>query len=365
MSGPCDGSTSDNCPEVLYRRYESRLRAWLAGRVSASRALVEDACASAWLILVAKPPECGERVFGWLCTVALHEAYRLLRLERREPPSEPGDRRPAFVPPGRDDPAAALEAKRALLAVASLRERERRYMAWQAGGYRYREMQALAGGATYTNVNKHLTRAHVRLRQLAAEASERSAQGLHEKGGRPMAIGTCRRAGCDSPRRMQRGIVEPLCEHCYRRAMENVRRGLAEEAATAGRARYRKLKLLPGGRPANRPPGTVAPVGRPVRPLAQVGSGQSAARRTPATPVHRTRCISEEQLHEAKRLYGDGLSLRAVARALLERTSYANAHSAEVALRHQFKRRGWPLRGRAQPLGGARVPQVGDLPRAA
>jgi hypothetical protein len=113
---------------------------------------VEDACASTWLILVAKQPACGERIFGWLCATALHEAYRLLRAERREPPSELYDERPAFVPPGRDDPETALEAKRALSALASLRERQRLYMAWQVGGYRYREIQELAGGATYTNV---------------------------------------------------------------------------------------------------------------------------------------------------------------------------------------------------------------------
>jgi DNA-binding CsgD family transcriptional regulator len=355
-----DGTTSDNCPEALYRRYESRLRAWLAGRVSASPALVEDACASAWLILIAKPPDCGERVFGWLCTVALHEAYRLLRLERREPPSEPADRRPAFVPPGRDDPEAALEAKRALLALASLRERERRYMAWQAGGYRYREIQTLAGGATYTNVNRHLTRAHRRLRLLAEQTSERSEQGPHEKGADPVAIGSCRREGFNSQRRVRRGIVEPLCADCYRRAMEKVARELAEEAATDGRAHYRKLNVLPGGRPATKPPGSVAPMTRQLRPLAQVGADESASRQTPATRVQRTRCISEELLHEAKRLYGLGLSLRAVARTLLERTSYANAHSAEVALHYQFKRRSWPLRGR-----GARVAQGADVPRAA
>jgi hypothetical protein len=72
MSGQGHGAPPDHCAEALYRRYQGRLRAWLAGRVSASPALVEDACASAWLTLVAKPPLSGERVFGWLCTVALH-----------------------------------------------------------------------------------------------------------------------------------------------------------------------------------------------------------------------------------------------------------------------------------------------------
>jgi hypothetical protein len=70
-------------------------------------------------------------------------------------------------------------------------------------------------------------------------------------------------------------------------------------------------------------------------------------------------------LQEAKRLYGLGLSLRAVVSTLLERTSYANAHSAEVAVRHQFKRRGWPLRTRVRAGGGARATQGGDLPHAA
>ncbi|MGH2762567.1 MAG: RNA polymerase sigma factor [Thermoleophilaceae bacterium] len=138
---------------ALYRRYERPLRAWLGWRLSnASQALVEDACASAWLILVAKRPVCGERIYGWLRTTALHEAYRLLRQQGREQASELGEEQPAYVPARRDDPETALEAKRALRALASLRERERRYMAWQVGGYRYSEMQELADGATYTPI---------------------------------------------------------------------------------------------------------------------------------------------------------------------------------------------------------------------
>ena len=62
---------------------------------------------------------------------------------------------------------------------------------------------------------------------------------------------------------------------------------------------------------------------------------------------------------------GLGLSLRAVAETLLGETSYANAHSAAVALRFQFKRRGWPLRTRAQARRARRVPDRNDLARAA
>jgi hypothetical protein len=59
-----------------------------------------------------------------------------------------------------------------------------------------------------------------------------------------MAIGSCRK--CRSrPRRVRRGIVEPLCEECYQQAMEKVARELAEEAATDGRTRLRKMRLDP------------------------------------------------------------------------------------------------------------------------
>jgi hypothetical protein len=164
-----------------------------------------------------------------------------------------------------------------------------------------------------------------------------------------MTIGTCRRDGCDNPRRMRRGLVEPLCEECYRRARDKVARELAEEAASDRPARYRKMKLVPGRRPPDRAPERVAPVaGAGARPLDAGARSQRPVRVGDASAGSRTRCISEELLCEARRLYALGLSLRAVTEALLDETSYANAHSAEVALRFQFKRRGWPLRTRAQ-----------------
>jgi hypothetical protein len=182
----------------------------------------------------------------------------------------------------------------------------------------------------------------------------------------PMAIGSCRRDGCSNPRRVRRGMVEPLCEECYRAARAKVARELAEEAAADRRARFRGFKLKPGARPAERPPVRVAPV---ARAGAESPGGRAKNRQPPsgnrAMARRGPRCISEELLHEAGRLYGLGLSLRAVAEALLGQTRYANAHSAEVALRFQFKRRGWPLRTRAQARRARRVPERDELARAA
>ena len=340
---------------ALYRRYERPLRAWLGRRVTAPPALVEDACASAWLILVAKRPVCGERIFGWLSTTALHEAYRLLRLQRREQPGELGEGKPALVLARRDDPETALEAKRALMALGSLRERERRYLALKAAGHSYREIAAIAGTGSTNNVNKHLVRGRDRLRQLADEASERPAPGSEKRGGLKMVTGSCRRCGL-RPRRVLRGSVEPLCEECHRQALDKVRRELADEARTKGRAGLRKLKLVHGARSPDGSPEPV-PMVR-TRPLS-LGAGPSGH------PGRPPRCISEELLGEARRLYERGLSMGAVAETLLEHTGYANAHSAEVALRRQFKRRGWPLRTRAEAQAVRTAPGGEDLPRAA
>jgi hypothetical protein len=150
-------------------------------------------------------------------------------------------------------------------------------------------------------------------------------------------LASCRNDGCANPRRVRRGIVEPLCEDCYQRAREKVARELAEEAATDGRTRFRKMKLAAGERPPDRGPERVAPVARAgARPLGAAPSSPPRRRETAAGT--RTRCISEELLHEARRLYGLGLSMRAVAETLLDQTRYASANSAEVALRFQFKR---------------------------
>jgi Sigma-70 region 2 len=61
----------------LYRRHHRDLHRTVARAVNGSRELIEDACQTAWLILLRRQPD-RERVFGWLRTVAIHEAYRLI-----------------------------------------------------------------------------------------------------------------------------------------------------------------------------------------------------------------------------------------------------------------------------------------------
>jgi hypothetical protein len=56
-----------------------------------------------------------------------------------------------------------------------------------------------------------------------------------------MAIGSCRRDGCVNPRRVRRGIVEPLCDECYRAAMDKVARELAQGARGDRRARCAQI----------------------------------------------------------------------------------------------------------------------------
>src|SRR3954449_11334847 len=66
----------------LFRRHHRRLLTLVARDVSARPQLIEDACAYAWLELVARQPE-RTNVIGWLRVVARREAIRLVRHDRR------------------------------------------------------------------------------------------------------------------------------------------------------------------------------------------------------------------------------------------------------------------------------------------
>src|SRR5215213_1609955 len=115
----------------LYLLHHDRLVRAVARMVNAPAALIEDACQTAWLILLRRQPD-RERVFGWLRTVAIHEAYRLSGLERRDARLDaPVSADAAICLSERvEDPRACLdhqlEARFALARVAELQPRQRR-----------------------------------------------------------------------------------------------------------------------------------------------------------------------------------------------------------------------------------------------
>lgn len=142
--------------------------------VRAPDALIEDACADAWAILLRRQPDRGPALFAWLRTVAVHEAYRLSRQQRATEPLDDlgtadGEGWEALVADCRTL-ELALEARRALRALADLPERQRSTLALCVAGYRYEEIQRLRGSASYTNVNKQLVKARRRIRALEAAA---------------------------------------------------------------------------------------------------------------------------------------------------------------------------------------------------
>ena len=154
--------------KLYLRRHRALVRA-VSHSVNASRELIEDACQTAWLILLRRQPD-RERVFGWLRTVAIHEAYRLSCIERRDVRLDAlGSVDGAVGGPGLvADPRACvdrqLEARLALERVADLPSRERRLFALQIAGLSYAETAVVTGDSVLT-VDRQLRRAHARVRR--------------------------------------------------------------------------------------------------------------------------------------------------------------------------------------------------------
>ncbi|MDA0163135.1 hypothetical protein OM076_22870 [Solirubrobacter ginsenosidimutans] len=158
-----------------HQRSLQRLVHIKAGGAGAEAVL--DACAFAWLTLVRRTDvTLDDRGFGWLATVAMHEAWRTKR-DCREVPcgtfaTRCEDDRELTDPPSlASDPldrvlAAELHRER-VARFAELIASERRDLLLLAGGYRYREIATLTA-STYTAVNHRITRGRARLRDASA-----------------------------------------------------------------------------------------------------------------------------------------------------------------------------------------------------
>jgi DNA-directed RNA polymerase specialized sigma24 family protein len=150
---------------ALFREHHRRLLQVVAGLVRGADEDIEDACAFAWSQFLRRQPD-REMTFPWLAKVAMREAWRLCERRRRDARLDdmPEDSCGALACDNLED---ALAAREALQILASLPERQRRYLVLKVSGYSYVEIRT-ATGATHTNVNKHLCRARASVRVARA-----------------------------------------------------------------------------------------------------------------------------------------------------------------------------------------------------
>jgi RNA polymerase sigma factor (sigma-70 family) len=154
----------------LYGRYHRRLVAITRRRCGSAHA--EDAVQFAWIEFLCQPNR--DRAYGWLALTARREAVRLAQRIERERASDgphPKAAKVVDLPLGEraEHPVSLedrIEAREALDTLAALPERQRRVLARKAAGLSYREIQRDLGWS-YTQVNRHLTRARRSLRHSA------------------------------------------------------------------------------------------------------------------------------------------------------------------------------------------------------
>lgn len=154
----------------LYRRYHRRVVGAVAH--SCGPDLADDACQFAWIQMLRHQPD-RERLYGWLVLTARRQAWQLARERRREAavagPDETGFGLPEDLGERTEQPVSLdqrLAARDALRSLACLPDRQRRVLARKVAGLTYAEIEADLGWS-YSQVNRHLTRARRTLREAA------------------------------------------------------------------------------------------------------------------------------------------------------------------------------------------------------
>jgi RNA polymerase sigma factor (sigma-70 family) len=159
----------------LYAEHSVVLLRHVRAAVTTSDAIIEDACAAAWAILLRRQPTRGHTLFAWLRVVAIREAIRMDRAARalssyeavaaaadyEEAEAEVGKERPRAQPTVSDEPT--IRAREALRELARLDERPRRIFALHVAGYSYEEIAQLTGDTVRT-VDRQMGRARQRVR---------------------------------------------------------------------------------------------------------------------------------------------------------------------------------------------------------
>jgi RNA polymerase sigma factor (sigma-70 family) len=157
---------------AFYAEHAARLERAVARELRVPPQVIEDACQTAWTILLRRPDIPLERQgLAWLRKVALTTGYRSARQREQPaggflPEQDPGELPEPVAPTtGLAERVADRLDRRAQL--QALTARERRYLALQAIGLSYSE---IAGDeqASQRTVERQLMRAKRKLRQRPA-----------------------------------------------------------------------------------------------------------------------------------------------------------------------------------------------------
>ena len=154
----------------LYATSARRLEQIVRIDVRAPDPVIEDACQFAWSRLLHRCQYVRrESALAWLATVAVHEAFKLIRREDREL-SLDAALEAAAEPPSRAwsaGPTELAEQRERLRALGVLPERQQRLLWLQAVGLSYDEM-ALYANCTSRTVERQLLNARAKLRVTEA-----------------------------------------------------------------------------------------------------------------------------------------------------------------------------------------------------
>ncbi len=161
-----------------FRLLGPRLEQIVRLNLSASDAVVEEACQAAWGRLLDHHDHVRtDSALSWLATTAVREALKLLRLERRQLSLEEAIERgregalglgllPRAAAPA-PGPEALVERRERLAALSVLPRRQQRLLWLRGLGLSYAEIARHTGDSTRT-VERQLLQARRRLRAVAA-----------------------------------------------------------------------------------------------------------------------------------------------------------------------------------------------------
>ena len=159
---------------ALFSRYDRKLRDRVNAVVNTSQANIEDACMFAWVQLLRHEIDEIDAAYGWLTTVAIREAVKLDRADRRTRPL-PIDDNGAVIEPidPRDELAARdiLDHAAAVIHQAGLTSRQLEMIALQAWGLNYEEIAARTGDSRRT-VGRQIMRARAKLAETLRTSSQ-------------------------------------------------------------------------------------------------------------------------------------------------------------------------------------------------